>query len=169
MIFAKVENGIICRKISASVMPNEPGWELDKAAVSQVGSRRDFYDDDWKPKPLSKLVSENLMEIPEGYKLENYSFVEMTESEKIKSGILKPTEREKIENGKIVTKTMDELLKDKLITAKEYNEYIDVCRKSEYIAHTDDMRWDILEGKATEADWLDAKNAIRDKYKKVKE
>ena len=169
MIFAKVENGIICRKISASVMPNEPGWELDKAAVSQVGSRRDFYDSDWKPKQLSKLVSENLMEIPEGFKLENDSFIEMTESEKIKSGILKPTDREKIKDGKIVQKTMDELLKDKIITAKEYNEYIVSMRKSEYIANTDDMRWDILEGKATEADWLKAKQAIRDKYKKVEE
>ena len=169
MIFAKIENGIICRIISASVIPNEPGWFHDKAAVSQVGSRRDFYDSDWKPKTLSKLVSENLIEIPEGYKLENDSFVEMAESEKIKAGILKPTEFQKIKDGKIVQKTMDELLKDKLVTAKEYNEYIDACRKSEYIAHTDDMRWDILEGKATEADWMKAKNVIREKYPKVKE
>ena len=166
MIFAKVENGIICSKVSSSTQPE--GYVLD-TSNSRVGERRDFFDENWNRKPLSILVKENIIDIPIGYKIEQNEFVEMTHEEKVKAKILKPTEREKIKDGKIVQKTMDELLKDKIITAKEYNEYIVSMRKSEYIANTDDMRWDILEGKATEADWMKAKNVIREKYPKVKE
>ncbi len=167
MIFIKTENGIIVSRISASTKPE--GYELDLRGISQVGARRDLWDENYNEKPLSQIVKEKILEIPQGYKLEDNQFIEMTDAKKIKAKILKPTDREKIDGDKIVPKTMDELYADKIITAKEYNEYIINIRKSEYIAKTDDMRWDILEGKATEADWLKAKQAIRNKYKKVKE
>jgi len=169
MIYNKIENNIICRIISASTMPDEHGWELDNVAVARTGERRDFFDADWNRKSLSVLVTEKLIDIPDGYKLENESFVEMTDEEKITAGIIKPTEREKIADGKIVSKTTKELYDDKIITAKEYNEYIDTCRKSEYVATTDSIFWDYQEDKATKTDWEKAKQAIRDKYPKVEE
>ena len=166
MIFSKIENGIICSKISVSVKPD--GYELD-TSDSHTGERRDFFDDNWNRKSLSVLVAEKLVDIPSGYKLEQNEFVEMTNEEKIEAGILKPTEREKIADGKIVSKTAEELYADKLITAGEYNEYIDTCRKSEYVATTDSIFWDYQEDKATKADWEKAKQLIRDKYPKVEE
>ena len=169
MIYVKIENGLIVERVSSASCPK--GYELDKTGASRIGYKRAMWDGDWNIKPLSTLISEGIEEIQTGYKLsdDGSRFVEMTEAEKIKAGFLKPTNREKIKDGKIVQKTMDELLKDKLITPKEYNEYIVKCRESEYVANTDKMRWDILEGKATESDWLKAKQVIRDKYKKVEE
>ena len=164
MIFSKIENGIICSKISASVKPD--GYELD-TSDSNTGERHDFFDDNWNRKSLSVLVEEKLADIPSGYKLENESFVEMTDEEKITAGIIKPTEREKITDGKIVSKTTEELYDCKLITAKEYNEYIGTCRKAAYVADTDSIFWDYQEDKATKADWEKAKQLIRDKYPKV--
>jgi hypothetical protein len=166
MIYSKLENGIIVNKVSASEQPD--GYVLD-TSNSHIGERRDFFDNNWNRKSLSVLVTEKLIDIPDGYKLENESFVEMTDEEKITAGIIKPTEREKIADGKIVSKTTKELYDDKIITAKEYNEYIDTCRKSEYVATTDSIFWDYQEDKATKTDWEKAKQAIRDKYPKVEE
>jgi hypothetical protein len=167
MIFIKIENGIIVSRISATTKPE--GYELDPRGISQIGARRDLWDENFNEKPLSRLVKENIIEIPQGYKLEGDQFIEMTNAEKIKAKILKPTDREKIDEDKIVPKTMDELYTDKLITAKEYNEYIVNARRNAFAIETDPMYYDVQEGTETKENWLKAKQAIRDKYKKVKE
>lgn len=167
MIFVKTENGIIVSRISTSIKPE--GYEPDSRGVSQVGARRDLWDNSFNEKPLSLLVKENIIEIPQGFKLEGDQFIEMTNSEKIKAKILKPTDREKIEDDKIVPKTMEELYAEKLITAKEYNEYIINVRRNAFAAETDPIYYDVQEGTETKENWLKAKQVIRDKYKKVKE
>lgn len=167
MIFVKIENGIIIDRVSASSKPN--GYEEDAKGISQIGSRRDLWDKNWNEKPLSNLVKEGIIEIPSGYKLVNNEFVEMTEAEKIKAKILIPTEREKVEDGKIVPKTMDDLLKDGLVSAKDYNTYIAGMRRNAYQENADSIFWDYQEGKATKEEWLAAKQAIRNEFKKVKE
>lgn len=165
MIFTKTVNGIIVSRVSASTKPE--GYELDPRGISQIGARRDLWDNNFNEKPLSLLVKENIIEIPQGYKLEGDQFVEMTDAEKIKAKIIIPTDREKIEGNKIVPKTMDELYADKLITAKEYNEYIVNARRNAFATETDPMYYDVQEGTETKENWLKAKQAIRERYKKV--
>jgi hypothetical protein len=164
MIYVKVENGIIIERISGSAKPE--GYELDSTGSSKNGEPRAMWDSEWNPKTLSTLVSEKLVDIPEGYKLIEDSFVEMTTEEKVSNGIIKPTDKEKIVDGKIVSKTMDELYADGLVSKDDYNAYIVGCRVSEY-HNSDKVFWDYQEDKATKEEWIAAKQEIRDKYKKV--
>lgn len=167
MTYSKTVNGIIVSKVSASTAPE--GYEENPRNVGQQGSLRALWDENWNEKPVSVLVNEGLIEIPVGFKLQKDEIVEMTEAEKIKAKIIVPTELEKIENGKIIPKTMDDLLKDGLVSAKDYNAYIVGMRRNAYQENADSIFWDYQEGKATKAEWLAAKQAIRNEFKKVKE
>ena len=128
-----------------------------------------MWDDDWNVKPLSTLVSEGIEEIPTGYKLSDNGsqFIELTDAEKIKAKLLKPTEKEKLVDGKIVPKTMDELYADGLVSKDDYNVYITAMRQSSYASETDALFWKYQEDEITKDVWMKAKQTIRDKYKKV--
>lgn len=167
MIFVKIENGLIVERVASASCPE--GYELDKTGTSRIGYKRAIWDDDWNIKSLSKLVSEGIEEIPIGYKLsdDGSRFVEMTDAEKITAGTLKPNEKEKLVDGKIIPKTMDELYTDGLVSKDDYNLYITAMRQSSYASETDALFWKYQEGEITKDVWLKAKNAIRDKYKKV--
>lgn len=173
MIFARIEEGIIVERISCAVVPQGSGWEQETKGTSRIGERREVWDEDWNERRLSDLVAKGLADIPEGFKLNDAGteFVEMTEAEKITAGILKPTEREKIADGKIVPKTQAELLKDGLVSAKDYNAYITVVRQAAFASETDSILWDYLEGRgsATKEEWIATKERIRTQYPKVAE
>ena len=68
-------------------------------------------------KPLTQLVAENLIALPEGKKLNEAGtdFVDMTEAEKVAAGIIQLKDDEKIEGDDIVKKTEKELSKGGVI------------------------------------------------------
>lgn len=169
MISVKIENGIIVARVCGSYVPE--GFEQDTQGSSYVGAKRAMFTDSWTVKPLYQLVKENVVEVPEGQKLstDGLYFEDMSEEEKIKAGVVKPTELEKVVDGKIVRKSSKELYDEGLISADEYNAYITSARQSAYATETDRIFWDYQEGKATKEDWLSAKAEIRNRLKKVGE
>ncbi len=122
-----------------------------------------------KKKSLKKLVEENLIQPPEGKKLneDGTDFEDMTESEKVEAGLRTLKDDEKIENGQIVPKTKKELFDDGLIKKEEYNAYIDELRQAAYSREADPLGMQVLRGDLEKAVWLEKIAEIKKRYPKV--
>lgn len=120
-------------------------------------------------KPLSKLVEEKLITIPEGKKLNEAGtdFVDMTEAEKVAAGILTLKDDEKIEGDYLVKKSEKELYEAGLMSKEAYNAYIDTQRQEVYRQEADPLGMQVLRGDIEKTIWLEKIEAIKNRYPKV--
>lgn len=122
-----------------------------------------------KKKSLKKLIDENLIEIPEGKKLntDGTDFEDMSEAEKVEAGLRNLKNDEKIENGYIVPKSKKELYYEGKLSKKEYNLYIDELRQSAYAREADPLGMQVLRGDIEKSVWLEKIEEIKKRHPKV--
>jgi hypothetical protein len=61
--------------------------KVPSGSLITVGDKLDFYDDEWRRKSGYQLVTEEIIEVPEGYVLEAESLRPMTQEERIINGL----------------------------------------------------------------------------------
>lgn len=120
-------------------------------------------------KPLTQLVEESLVPVPEGKKLNETGadFVDVTEAEKVAAGLIQLKPDEKIEGDYIVRKTEKELYQEGLISKDEYNAYIDRLRGAVYQQEADPLGMQVLRGELDKSKWLAKIAEIKQRYPKV--
>ena len=85
----------------------------------RVGEPLTFYNEDYTRKSKAQLIQEGLIELPQGYKIDNDKLVEMTYDEKVIAGIEQLPYGMKIENGKLLPKSENELFNEMTPEEKE--------------------------------------------------
>lgn len=95
--------------------------------------------------------------------------VPMNERELVEAGILTLDKSMKIVGDNIVPKTPYELYDEGIISLEEANRDIKYMREDEYKSKTDKMYLMSVRGECTQQDWLDAVQAVKDKYPYIKE
>ena len=122
-----------------------------------------------KKKSLKKLVEENLIQPPEGKKLneDGSAFEDMSEAEKVEAGIIQLKPDEKIENGFIVSKTKRELYDEGIIGKDEYNAHVDELRAAAYRKEADPLGLQVLRSDIKKEEWLEKIAEIKARYPKV--
>ena len=122
-----------------------------------------------KKKSLKTLIAENLIQIPEGKKLntDGTDFEDMTEAEKVEAGLKTLKDDEKIKNGQIVPKTKKELYDEGKLSKEEYNLYIDELRQSAYAREADPLGMQVMRGDVEKSVWLKKIAEIKNRYPKV--
>ena len=146
-------------------------YRIIENCVANIGDDIRMYTDlqSGTKKPLTQLVAENLISVPEGKKLNEAGagFIDMTEAEKVAAGLIQLKPDEKIENGYIVPKTKKELYDEGKISKEEYNRYIDDLRQAAYSRESDPLGMQALRGDIDKAEWLAKIAEIRQRYPKV--
>lgn len=117
-----VKDSIIEAVYCGDIGDNENYISLPDNHEVRVGENIAFYNDDWKRKSEVELISQGLIEMPSGYKIENNKLVEMSSKEKILAGLEAVPSNMKILNNDIVTKSEDEIFAE--MSAKEKSNYI---------------------------------------------
>ena len=120
-------------------------------------------------KPLTQLVEEGLVSVPEGKKLNEAGtdFVDMTEAEKVAAGFIQLKANEKLEGDYIVKKSKKELYQEGLITKEVYNLSIDELRQAAYAREADPIGMQVLRGELDKSEWLAKIVEIKKRYPKV--
>lgn len=120
-------------------------------------------------KPLTQLVAENLISVPESKKLNEAGtdLTDMTEAEKVAAGLVRLKPDEKIEGGYIVKKSEKEQYDEGLISKEEYNAYIDRQREAAYRQETDPLGMQVIRGELDKSEWLAKIAEIRERYPKA--
>ena len=138
---------------------------------ANIGDDVRMYEDviTGKKKSLKKLIDENLIQIPEGKKLntDGTDFEDMSEAEKVEAGLKTLKDDEKIENGQIVKKTKKELYDEGKLSKEDYNLYIDELRQSAYAREADPLGMQVLRGDIEKAVWLEKIAEIKARYPKI--
>lgn len=170
----EIENNIITKHvIGAKPKVEKEGitYLYGSNIQANVGDDIRMYEDlsAGKKKSLKKLVEENLIEIPEGKKLntDGTDFEDMTEAEKVEAGLRVLKDDEKIENGQIVTKTKKELYDEGRLSKEEYNLYIDELRQAAYNREADPLGMQVMRGDLEKSVWLEKIAEIKNRYPKV--
>ena len=124
--------------------------------IGSVGDSLNLYTSSYEKKSNVQLYIEGLLEIPEGYKLNDSKtdIVAMTETERITAGLDKAPTGLKVEDGVLVQKTLDEKLADGDITQKAYYLYKIVALQTQ-LKETDYIAMKIAEGAASKDDYAD--------------
>ncbi len=170
----EIENNIITNHI----IGEKPKKEKDGVTYiyasniqANVGDDVRMYDDliTGKKKSLQKLIEENLIDVPEGKKLNEAGtdFEDMSEAEKVEAGLRTLSPDEKIENGQIIPKTKRELYDEGKISKEEYNLYIDEQRQAAYSREADPLGMQVLRGELERTEWLKKIAEIKTRYPKV--
>ena len=120
-------------------------------------------------KPLTQLVKEGLVPVPEGKKLNEAStdFEDMSEAEKVTAGLIHLKADEKVEGDYIVKKTEKELYQEGLLGKEEYNAYIDRQREAAYRQEADPLGMQVMRGDIDKSEWLAKIAEIKTRYPKV--
>ena len=120
-------------------------------------------------KPLTQLIKEGLVPVPEGKKLNETGtdFVDMSEAEKVTAGLIQLKADEKIEGDYIVRKTEKELYQEGLLSKEEYNVYIDRQREAAYRQEADPLGMQALRGELDKSEWLAKIAEIKERYPKA--
>ena len=120
-------------------------------------------------KPLTQLVEEGLVPMPEGKKLNEAGtdFVDMTEAEKVAAGLIQLKADEKIEGDYIVKKSKKELYDEGKLSKEEYNLYIDNLRQAAYRQEADPLGMQVMRGEVEKTEWLAKIAEIKQRYPKV--
>ena len=120
-------------------------------------------------KPLTQLVKEGLVPVPEGKKLNEAGtdFVDMSKAEKVAAGIIQLKVDEKIDGDYIVKKTEKEQYDEGLISKEEYNAYIDRQREAAYKQEADPLGLQVQRGDIDSDVWLTKIAEIKQRYPKV--
>ena len=170
----EIENNIITKHIIGEKPKQEKeGVTYIYASNIQanIGDDFRFYEDviTGKKKSLKKLVEEDLIQPPEGKKLNEAGtdFEDMTEAEKVEAGLRNLKDDEKIENGQIVSKTKKELFDEGKLSKEEYNAYIDELRQAAYSREADPLGLQVLRGDIKKEEWLEKIEEIKKRYPKI--
>jgi len=174
MEYLEIKDNIIIGHYCGA-MPNQKDPEIEyliiENCVANIGDDIRLYTDlqSGTKKPLTQLVAENLISVPEGKKLNEAGtgFIDMTEAEKVAAGLIQLKPNEKIENGYIVSKTKKELYDEGKISKEEYNRYIDDLRQAAYAREADPLGMQVLRGELDRSEWLAKINEIKRRYPKV--
>lgn len=170
----EIENNIITKHI----IGEKPKKEKEDVTYiygtniqANVGDDFRFYENiiTGKKKSLKTLIAENLVQIPEGKKLntDGTDFEDMSEAEKVEAGLKPLKDDEKIENGQIVPKTKKELYDEGKLSKEEYNLYIDELRQSAYAREADPLGMMFMRGDVEKSVWLEKIAEIKNRYPKV--
>jgi hypothetical protein len=170
----EIENNIITKH----VIGKKPKTEKDgityfygKNIQANIGDDIRLYSDvqAGTKKPLTQLVDENLVTMPEGKKLNEAGtdFVDMSEAEKVAAGLIQLKADEKIEGEYIVKKSKKELYDEGKLSKEEYNLYIDNLRQAAYKQESDPLGMQVLRGELDKAEWLEKIAEIKQRYPKV--
>lgn len=170
----EIENNIITKHI----IGEKPKKEKEDVTYiygtniqANVGDDFRFYENiiTGKKKSLKTLIAENLVQIPEGKKLntDGTDFEDMSEAEKVEAGLKPLKDDEKIENGQIVPKTKKELYDEGKLSKEEYNLYIDELRQSAYAREADPLGMQVMRGDVEKSVWLEKIAEIKKRYPKV--
>ena len=170
----EIENNIIARH----VIGTKPKTEKDgityfygKNIQANIGDDIRMYTDlqAGTKKPLTQLVEQGLVPVPEGQKLNEAGtdFVDMSEAEKVAAGIIQLKVDEKIDGDYIVKKTEKEQYDAGLISKEEYNAYIDRQREAAYKQEADPLGLQVQRGDIDKDVWLTKIAEIKQRYPKV--
>ena len=120
-------------------------------------------------KPLTQLVEEGLVPVPEGKKLNQTGtdFEDMSEAEKVAAGLIQLKVDEKIEGDYIVKKAEQEKYDAGLISKEEYNAYIDRQREAAYRQEADPLGMQVMRGDIDKDVWLAKIAEIKQRHPKV--
>ena len=170
----EIENNIITKH----VIGKKPQTEKDgvtylygKNIQANIGDDVRMYSDiqAGAKKPLTQLVKEGLVSVPEVKKLNETGtdFVDMSEAEKVAAGLIQLKTDEKIEGDYIVKKTKKEQYDAELISKEEYNAYIDRQREATYRQEADGLGMQVMRGDIDKALWLAKIAEIKQRYPKA--
>ena len=138
---------------------------------ANIGDDVRMYEDviTGKKKSLKKLVEENLIQPPEGKKLNEAGtdFEDMTEAEKVAARLRVLKDDEKVEGDYVVKKTKKELYDEGRLSKEEYNLYIDNLRQAAYNREADPLGMQVLRGDLKKSEWLEKIEEIKKRYPKV--
>ena len=170
----EVENNIITNHIIGEKPKKEKEgitYIYGSNIQANIGDDVRMYEDliTGKKKSLKKLVEENLIQPPEGKKLneDGTDFEDLTEAEKVEAGLRTLKNDEKIEGDYVVKKTKKELYDDGLIKKEEYNLYIDELREADYRREADPLGMQVMRGDVEKNIWLEKIEEIKKRYPKV--
>ena len=174
MHYVRIENNIItgefCGEIPQEMEIGVVYKSIDKDCYS-IGEDIRFYSDFQAgiKKPLAQLINEGLIAIPHGKKLHSTGtdFIDLTDAEKVATGIITLKPDEKIDGDYIVKKTKKELYEESLISAAEYNTYIDTKREEAYRQEADPLGMQVLRGDIERDVWLAKIEEIKKRFPKV--
>lgn len=142
-----------------------------KNIQANIGDDVRMYEDLIKgeKKSFKKLIDENLIQPPEGKKLNEAGtdFEDLTEAEKVEAGLRTLKNDEKIENGVIIPKSKKELYDEGKLSKEEYNTYIDELRQAAYSREADPLGMQVLRGDVEKSVWLEKIAEIKTRYPKV--
>ena len=100
---------------------------------------------------------------------DKYEPVQMNNREMVEAGIITLDKFSKIDGDNIVPKTPYELYADGIISIEQANKEIQYMREDLYVSKTDKMYLMSVRGECTYQDWLDAIQAVKNKYPYIKE
>jgi len=157
--------------------PKQPNPEIEYKAVAccavNIGDDIRMYEniETGIKKTLAQLINEGLVVAPHGKKINEAGtdFVDLTDAEKVAAGIISLKPDEKIDGDYIVKKTKKELYEESLITASEYNAYIDELREAAYRQEADPLGMQVLRGDIKREVWLAKIEEIKKRFPKVTE
>ena len=167
------ENIILRRVIGAKPKVEKEGITYIYAPNIQanIGDDVRMYEDliTGKKKSLKQLVEENLIQLPEGKKLNEAGtdFEDMSEAEKVAAGLIQLKADEKVEGAYVVKKTEKEQYDAGLISKEEYNAYIDRQREAAYRQEADPLGMQVMRGDIDRSEWLAKIAEIKQRYPKV--
>lgn len=170
----EIENNIITKHVIGKKPKTEKEgitYFYGKNIQANIGDDIRMYTDlqAGTKKPLTQLVAENLIALPEGKKLNEAGtdFVDMSKAEKVAAGIIQLKVDEKIDGDYIVKKTEEEQYDEGLISKEEYNAYIDRQREAAYKQEADPLGLQVQRGDIDSDVWLTKIAEIKQRYPKV--
>ena len=174
MEYIEIKNNVVighyCGQLPGQTNP-EIEYKVVTGCTVNIGDDIRMYEniETGIKKPLAQLINEELITIPHGKKLNSAGtdFVDLTDAEKVSAGIISLKPDEKINGDYIVKKTKKELYNESLITASEYNAYIDTERESAYRQEADPLGMQVLRGDIERKVWLDKIEEIKRRFPKV--
>ena len=170
----EIENNIITKHVIGKKPKQEKEgitYLYGKNIQANIGDDIRMYSDIQAgiKKPIAQLVKKGLMSVPEGKKLNETGtdFVDMSEAEKVATGLIQLKADEKIEGDYIVKKSKEELYQAGLISKEEYNAYIDRQRAAAYRLEADPLGMQVMRGDIDKDVWLAKITEIKQRYPKV--
>ena len=170
----EIENNIITKHVIGKKPKQEKEgitYLYGKNIQANIGDDIRMYTDlqAGTKKPLTQLVEEGLVLVPEGKELNEAGtdFVDMTEAEKVSAGLMQLKADEKVEGAYVVKKTEKEQYDAGLISKEEYNAYIDRQREAAYRQEADPLGMQVMRGDIDRSEWLAKIAEIKQRYPKV--
>jgi len=174
MEYIEIKNNIIIGHYCGD-MPKENNPEIEcriiENCAAHIGDDIRMYTDlqAGTKKPLTQLIKEGLVPVPEGKKLNEAGtdFEDMSEAEKVAAGLIQLKADEKLEGDYIVKKSEKELYQEGLLSKEEYNAYIDRQREAAYRQEADPLGMQAMRGDIDKSVWIAKIAEIKQRYPKV--